>query len=252
MPGASSMRGVTGFRVLDAMNGALAQLIPDRVPAAGEGGNTLAIFGADRPGGGEPFVYYELVVGTWGGTPICGRQRRPHEPGQPRGEHPGRGGRVGVPDRGRALRARARHRRRRRHRGGLAVERVWRCLTPDTSLHRALRPRAAVRPYGLARRRAGAALEQRPRRARRDARRRCRRCSRPRSRPATSTSTASRAAAAGATRSSATRTRSPRTSRTRRCRVEAAGERYGVVVGQDGDGRRAPRPRPCETRGEGA
>jgi len=48
MPGASSMRGVTGFRVLDAVNGALAQLIPDRVPAAGEGGNTLAIFGAER------------------------------------------------------------------------------------------------------------------------------------------------------------------------------------------------------------
>ena len=46
MPGASSMRGVTGFRILDAVNGALAQLIPDRVPAAGEGGNTLAIFGA--------------------------------------------------------------------------------------------------------------------------------------------------------------------------------------------------------------
>ena len=68
MPGASSMRGVTGFRVLDAVNGALAQLIPDRVPAAGEGGNTLAIFGAERPEGGR-FVYYELVVGTWGATP---------------------------------------------------------------------------------------------------------------------------------------------------------------------------------------
>src|SRR5204863_153243 len=48
MPGASSMRGVTGFRVLDAVNGALAQLVPARVGGAGEGGNTLAIFGADR------------------------------------------------------------------------------------------------------------------------------------------------------------------------------------------------------------
>src|SRR4029450_10605272 len=85
MPGASSMRGVTGFRVLDAVSGALAQLLPDRVPAAGEGGNTLAIFGAARPEGvrddsdtvsetsltpvGERFIFYELVVGTWGGTP---------------------------------------------------------------------------------------------------------------------------------------------------------------------------------------
>src|SRR6185503_7274506 len=31
MPGASSMRGVTGFRALDAVNGALAQLVPNRV-----------------------------------------------------------------------------------------------------------------------------------------------------------------------------------------------------------------------------
>ena len=41
------------------------------------------------------------------------RQRRPHEPGEPRREHPGRGRRVRVPDRGRALRARARLGRRR-------------------------------------------------------------------------------------------------------------------------------------------
>src|SRR3954464_16104218 len=53
MPGASSMRGVTGYRLSDVMNGALAQLIPHRVPAAGEGGATLAWF-AGRVDG-EPF-----------------------------------------------------------------------------------------------------------------------------------------------------------------------------------------------------
>ena len=36
-----------------------------------------------------------------------------------------------------------------RHRGGLAVERVWRCLTPDTSLI-VRSDRAAHPPYGLA------------------------------------------------------------------------------------------------------
>ncbi len=60
MPGASSMRGVTGFRIVDAVNGALAQLMPDRVPAAGEGGNTLAIYSA-ASAAVEPFIYYELV-----------------------------------------------------------------------------------------------------------------------------------------------------------------------------------------------
>src|SRR5437763_14631633 len=70
MPGASTMRGVTGFRIFDAVNGALAQLVPHRVPAAGEGGNSLAIFaGSGRDG--EPFIYFELVVGTWGARPTA-------------------------------------------------------------------------------------------------------------------------------------------------------------------------------------
>ena len=148
MPGASSMRGVTGFRVLDALNGALAQLIPGRVPAAGEGGNTLAIFGADRPGGGDRFVFYELVVGTWGGTPESDGNDGLTNPASlaanipievAESEFPIVVERYGlVPDTGGAG----------EHRGGLAIERTWRCLTPDTSLivrsDRADRP-----PYGL-------------------------------------------------------------------------------------------------------
>ncbi len=49
LPGASSMRGIAGYRLSDVMNGALAQLVPDRVPAAGEGGSTLAFFTGTRP-----------------------------------------------------------------------------------------------------------------------------------------------------------------------------------------------------------
>ncbi len=149
MPGASSMRGVTGFRVLDALNGALAQLIPDRIPAAGEGGNTLAIFGADRPRGGDRFVFYELVVGTWGGTPTWDGNDGLTNPASlaanipievAESEFPIVVERYGlVPDTGGAG----------EYRGGLAIERVWRCLTPATSLivrsDRADRP-----PYGLA------------------------------------------------------------------------------------------------------
>ena len=148
MPGASSMRGVTGFRVLDALNGALAQLIPDRIPAAGEGGNTLAIFGADRPEGGDRFVFYELVVGTWGGTPTWDGNDGLTNPASlaanipievAESEFPIVIERYGlVPDTGGPG----------EYRGGLAIERVWRCLTPNTSLivrsDRADRP-----PYGL-------------------------------------------------------------------------------------------------------
>ena len=156
MPGASSMRGVTGFRALDAVNGALAQLIPDRVPAAGEGGNTLAVFGAERTDGSR-FIYYELVVGTWGGTPEDDGNDGDHEPGEPRGEHPGRGRGVRVPDRDRAVRPRPRLGRR-----GQAPRRPRRrarLALPDAGhvADRALRPRgaSAVRPAGWA---AGCAL----------------------------------------------------------------------------------------------
>jgi N-methylhydantoinase B/oxoprolinase/acetone carboxylase alpha subunit len=148
MPGASSMRGVTGFRVLDAVNGALAQLVPDRVPAAGEGGNTLAIFGAERPEG-DRFVFYELVVGTWGATPGDDGNDGVTNPASlaanipvevAESEFPIVVERYGlVPDSGGPG----------RRRGGLAVERAWRCLTSDTSLivrsDRAVHP-----PYGLA------------------------------------------------------------------------------------------------------
>jgi N-methylhydantoinase B len=147
MPGASSMRGVTGFRALDAVNGALAQLIPDRVPAAGEGGNTLAVFGAQRPDGSR-FVYYELIVGTWGGTPEEDGNDGVTNPASlaanipvevAESEFPILIERYGlVPDSGGAG----------KHRGGLAVERVWRCLTPDTSLI-VRSDRAAHAPYGL-------------------------------------------------------------------------------------------------------
>ena len=148
MPGASSMRGVTGFRCFDAVNGALAQLIPDRVPAAGEGGNTLAIFGAERPEGGR-FVYYELVTGTWGATPEgdgndglanpCSVAANiPVEVAE--SEFPIVVERYGlVSDSGGAG----------RQRGGLAIERVWRCLTDDTSLI-VRSDRRAHPPYGLA------------------------------------------------------------------------------------------------------
>ncbi len=68
MPAASSMRGITGFRIADAVLGAFAQMLPDRVIAAGEGGNSLIIIGGreNTATNGGPFVFYELMSGTWG------------------------------------------------------------------------------------------------------------------------------------------------------------------------------------------
>ena len=44
-PAACGARGITGFRIMDAVSGALAQAVPDRVPADGEGGNSIISLG---------------------------------------------------------------------------------------------------------------------------------------------------------------------------------------------------------------
>ena len=63
-PAACASRGIIAHRLHDVMLGALAQVAPDRVPAACEGGPTALSFGGSD--GGEPFVMLEGVGGTWG------------------------------------------------------------------------------------------------------------------------------------------------------------------------------------------
>jgi N-methylhydantoinase B len=68
LPGACAARALTGYRMLDVMLGALAQALPDRVPAAGEGGNTVLSIGGlkeDR----TPFVIVDMITGAWGARP---------------------------------------------------------------------------------------------------------------------------------------------------------------------------------------
>ena len=63
-PAACGARGVVGYRVYDAVMGALAQVVPNKVIAAGEGGPTLVAIGGYHQG--RPFVMTEVMVGTWG------------------------------------------------------------------------------------------------------------------------------------------------------------------------------------------
>jgi N-methylhydantoinase B len=68
LPAACAARGLTGFRMTDCMFGALAMMLPDRVNAAGDGGNTgISIGGyyADR----SPFIYVDFTCGAWGARP---------------------------------------------------------------------------------------------------------------------------------------------------------------------------------------
>ncbi len=64
-PGAVAARGVTGFRIIDALAGALAQAVPHLVRAPGEGGTTsYSIAGYDADGRYSQFR--EAVMGAWG------------------------------------------------------------------------------------------------------------------------------------------------------------------------------------------
>jgi N-methylhydantoinase B len=68
LPAACAARGLTGFRGVDCCFGALAQMYPDRVMAAGEGGNTgITIGGYDKDL--RPFIYVDFLSGCWGARP---------------------------------------------------------------------------------------------------------------------------------------------------------------------------------------
>jgi N-methylhydantoinase B len=68
LPAACAARGLTGFRGVDCCFGALAQLYPDRVYAASDGGNTgVTIGGYDTAL--RPFIYVDFLSGCWGARP---------------------------------------------------------------------------------------------------------------------------------------------------------------------------------------
>ena len=65
-PAACAARAIVGWRALDALLGCFAQIVPERVPAAGEGGVTFPSFsGWDD---GRRFVCTEAWAGSWGAT----------------------------------------------------------------------------------------------------------------------------------------------------------------------------------------
>ena len=67
-PAPCGARGIVGYRIMEAVFGCLAQIVPDRVPADGEGGNTIiSIGGYDLDH--RPFTYVDLFAGSRGGRP---------------------------------------------------------------------------------------------------------------------------------------------------------------------------------------
>ena len=148
LPAACAARALTGYRVVDAMFGALAQIVPDRVPAAGEGGNTVVCLGGYRDDG-SPFIIVDMICGAWGGRPDRDGIEAITNPSQNlsntpvetmESQHPVRVEEYAlVPDSCGAG----------EFRGGLGVARSYRLLAKEAGLQ--LRAdRMKIRPYGLA------------------------------------------------------------------------------------------------------
>lgn len=147
-PGACAARALTGYRMLDVMLGALAQALPDRVPAAGEGGNTVLSIGG-LAAGRKPFVIVDMITGAWGGRPDKDGMEAVTNPSQNMSntpvevleqQHPIRIDEYGfVPDSAGAG----------VWRGGLGLRRRYTLLNDEATLQ--LRSdRMRFRPYGLA------------------------------------------------------------------------------------------------------
>src|SRR3546814_6955321 len=67
LPAAVAARALTGYRVVDAVFGALAQVVPHRIPAAAEGGNTVVRLSGRRDDD-QPFIIVDMIGGASGGS----------------------------------------------------------------------------------------------------------------------------------------------------------------------------------------
>ena len=148
LPGPCAARALTGYRVFDTVLGALAQIVPERVPAAGEGGNSVISISGLRQNR-KPFIIVDMICGAWGGRPdkdgleavTNASQNLSNMPVEVlEAEHP-----VRVEDY--ALRPDTCGAGR--WRGGLGLRRSYRILAQEALLQ--LRSdRVRFRPYGLA------------------------------------------------------------------------------------------------------
>ena len=69
MPAAVAARGITGIRIADAIFGALAQAVPDVLPACGSNAPDVGVSFGGLDENGEPNVYLEFLLASWGGGP---------------------------------------------------------------------------------------------------------------------------------------------------------------------------------------
>ncbi len=146
-PAACGARGIICFRMYDAILGAFAQVVPERIPAANEGGSSAPHI-AGRDPKGRPFIASGGMMGAWGGMAAHDGQEGISNPAANLGNTP-----IEL------LESRTPVEITRyafvensggpgRHRGGAALMRGYRLLA-DKAVLIMRSDRRKIRPYGL-------------------------------------------------------------------------------------------------------
>lgn len=140
----------TSQRIVDVVLGALAQALPEVIPAASQGTmNNLTAGGFDdRPGRGQPFAYYETMGGGMGASPQGDGLSGVHVHMSNTLNTPIEALEFAYPFRIEQYAIRRGSGGAGRHRGGDGLRRDIRFLVPSTVT--ILAERRRTRPYGLA------------------------------------------------------------------------------------------------------
>lgn len=146
-PAAVAARALTGYRVFDAMLGALAQVVPGRIPAAGEGGNTVVCM-SGKDDANKPYIIVDMICGAWGARPDADGIEAITNASQNLSNTPVEVLEAQHPVRVEAYELQPDSCGAGRYRGGLGIRRSYRALADDVLLQ--LRAdRMKFRPYGL-------------------------------------------------------------------------------------------------------
>lgn len=147
-PAPVAARALTGYRVVDTVLGALSQIVPDRVVAAGEGGNSVVCIGGYDKTSREPFIMVDMINGALGARATKDGIDAITNPSQNMSNMPVEIMEATYPIRIREYALRADSAGAGRTRGGLGVLREYELLADEAVLQ--LRSdRYATRPYGL-------------------------------------------------------------------------------------------------------
>jgi N-methylhydantoinase B len=148
-PAAVAARALTGYRVADTVLGALAAIVPERVVAAGEGGNSVVCLGGYDKSTGEPFIVVDMINGALGARATKDGIDAITNPNQNMSNMPVEIMEATYPLRIEKYSLREDSCGAGRTRGGLSVVREYRVLA-DEAILQLRTDRYQSRPYGLA------------------------------------------------------------------------------------------------------